>query len=64
MQATTLSETLAEVRKRSAAKLAALKQRPSVHVPPPPLTEGDKALVEEAAKLGEEWRARANKSGW
>lgn len=65
MQATqTLDEILAAARKGSAAKLAVMKPKPSIQPSPSPLAENEKALVEEAAKLGTEWRERANKAGW
>ena len=65
MQATkTLDEVLAAARKGSAAKLSAMKPKSSGQPSPPRLTEDEKALVEEAAKLGAEWREHANKAGW
>jgi len=61
MQATkTLDEVLAAARKSSAAKLAGIKPKSSIKPLPPPLTEDEKALIEEAAKLGAEWRKHAN----
>lgn len=62
---TTLSETLAAVRKRSAAKLAVVKSTASKQPQSlPPLAESEKQLIQDAAKLGAEWRTRANDAGW
>lgn len=52
------------VAEKQAEAIRLYKNRPRPALPPRVLTDEEHALFREAARLGAEWRQKANQEGW